>query len=137
MRQERDTLLNKLTICLNSLGPHYHPLSMNIIQGHAESAIMYHNAWNAVRKAAHAILSDLNSCLIAGCELYTTIEKIKSKKLMKAFLKSTFGKELQWNHHVQNVIGDEHKGIIKWTDDIGVEYCLCSVNKSGEILLKY
>lgn len=130
-----DRDLNKLTLGLNSLGAHYHPLSVNIIPGNAESAVMYRNAWNSVRKAAHAILSDLKSCPMAGCELCTTIEKIKSEKRMKAFLKSKIGKELQWN--VQNVMGDEHKGIIKWTGDIGVEHGLCFVHKSGEILSKY
>ena len=65
----------------------------------------------------------------------STIEKIKSEKRMKAFLKSKIGKEFQWN--VQNVMGDEHKGIIKWTGDIGVEHGLCLVHKSGEILSKY
>ena len=53
-----DRDLNKLKLCLNSLGAHYHPLSVNIIRGNAESAIMYCNAWNAVRKA-NTILSDL------------------------------------------------------------------------------
>ena len=90
-----DRDLNKLTLGLNSLGAHYHPLSVNIIQGNAESAIMYRNAWNSVRKAAHAKLSDLKSCPMAGCELCTTIEKIKSEKRMKAFLKLKIGKEVQ------------------------------------------
>ena len=127
-----DRDLNKLTLSQNSLGAHYHPLSVNIIQGNAEPAIIYHNAWNAVRKAAHAILSDLNSCPMAGRELCTTIEKLKSEKRMKAFLKSKMGKELQWN--VQNVMGDEHQGIIKWTSDISVEHSPCFVHKSSEIL---
>ena len=33
--------------------------------------------------------------------------------------------------------GDEHKGTIKWTGNIGVEHGLCFVKKSGEILSKY
>ena len=41
---------------------------------------------------------------------------------------------LQWN--VKNVMGDEHKGIIKWTGDICVKHCLCFVQKSDEILSK-
>ena len=54
---------------------------------------------------------------------------------MEAFLKSNNRKGIALE--CSNIMGDEHKGIIKWTDDIGVEYCLCSVNKSGEILSKY
>ena len=46
-----------------------------------------------------------------------------------------FSEKLQWN--VQNVMGDEHKGIIKWMGDIGTEHGLCFVHKSGEIFSKY
>ena len=82
---------------------------------------MYGNAWNAVR-TAHAILLDLKSCPMAGSELCTTIEKIKSEKRMKAFLNSSIGKKFQWS--VQNAMGDEHKRIIQWTGKIGVEHFL-------------
>ena len=74
-----DRQMNMLTCGVTALEGHYHPLLSAFIPGDSESFVMYRNSWKALSAAAHALIADLQLCVLQTCPICSVIRQIKEQ----------------------------------------------------------
>ena len=74
-----DRQMNMLTCGVTALEGHYHPLLSAFIPGDSESFVMYRNSWKALSAAAHALIADLQLCVLQTCPICSVIRQIKDQ----------------------------------------------------------
>ena len=81
-----DRQMNMLTCGVTALEGHYHPLLSAFIPGDSESFVMYRNSWKALSAAAHALIADLQLCVLQTCPICSVIRQIKEQPQFVAFM---------------------------------------------------
>ena len=123
-----DRQMNMLTCGVTALEGHYHPLLSAFIPGDSESFVMYRNSWKALSAAAHALIADLQLCVLQTCPICSVIRQIKEQPQFVAFMRTKAAKAFSFP--IISILGDGHKGIKKLAIELKVDKNDCVQHKA-------